>query len=139
MHHLVKLDIFGYPVSLFYHENNRKKNSVLGFFVTVLMFMVAVAYVGFMALRVGDPEYQQVVQTVFNIDLNKEEPMKLSEQELRFFAYFYKDFDQEVVLSDLERYVNISFHHMHENWNNGTVTETNHSAKRCEPQHFGEG
>lgn len=55
--YLAKLDVFGYPVSLYYHENKQKKKSVVGFIITVFMLLVATTYFVFMALRVGDPEY----------------------------------------------------------------------------------
>ena len=57
MYYLVKMDVFGYPISLYYHNNNTKKQSVVGFIITVLMFLVGTTYFLFMALRIGNPDY----------------------------------------------------------------------------------
>lgn len=87
---MLNFDFFGYPVSLFYHKSHQKKKSLFGLVVSIFMFMGLVTYAAFLGHRVGNPEHQHVVHSVYNIDLNKEEPMRLSKQELRFFAYFYK-------------------------------------------------
>lgn len=63
--------------------------------------------------------------------------MQLRSQSIRFFAYFYKAWDQSIELPDIERYINITFSQMHEDWNIGKVTYSNQSARRCEPEDFG--
>ena len=54
-HKLLNLDIFGYPVSLYYHKHQRKKKSMCGLILSVMMLMTAALYIGILALRVGNP------------------------------------------------------------------------------------
>ena len=100
---LLVFDLFGYPVTLYYNNDKSKKKSYFGLVVSVLMFFLVSSYVTILAQRIGNPENQHVIQSVYNIDLNKEEElMRLSEQDLRFFAYFYKATDQQIQLPDLQ-------------------------------------
>lgn len=43
-HGLLNLDIFGYPVSLYYDESNRKKNSIIGVIFSTIMLMIGILY-----------------------------------------------------------------------------------------------
>ena len=41
---MVDYDMFGYPVSMFYHRDSKVKNSPIGLLVTTFMFCVGLAY-----------------------------------------------------------------------------------------------
>ena len=70
-HLLVQLDMFGYPISLYYHDNSRRMKSMLGLIITAIVITLGTVQVVDLANRVGDPDYQKVLSTEFNIqDIN---------------------------------------------------------------------
>ena len=54
---VLALDMFGYPVTLFYHKENALKKSYFGLVVSALMFVVVSTYVSILAERIGNPDY----------------------------------------------------------------------------------
>ena len=48
-----------------------------------------------------------------------------------------KSTNMSIKLPELERYVNVSFHQMTEDWNIDKITFNNHSGRRCKPIDFG--
>lgn len=58
---LLTLDMFGYPVSLYYHENSSKKKSIFGLVISVILFGFMVTYITILANRLGSVEHQTVL------------------------------------------------------------------------------
>ena len=58
---LVQLDMFGYPISLYYHEKKKDKASLCGLVVTVILLTLASIYAGTLARNVGNTDYQHVI------------------------------------------------------------------------------
>ena len=56
--HLLKnLDIFGFPVSLYYLKQENKKKSLFGASVTVLIALVSLSYLAIILQKVMNPLY----------------------------------------------------------------------------------
>ena len=72
---LLNLDMFGYPVSLYYHKNSSKKKSIFGLVISVILFGLMVVYITILGKRLKSVEHQTVLQQSYSVDLNKELPM----------------------------------------------------------------
>ena len=59
---LMKLDMFGYPVSLYYHKDYSKKKSYFGVVISVILFGLMVGYIMILGKRLGSVEHQTVLQ-----------------------------------------------------------------------------
>ena len=46
---LTKLDMFGYPVSLYYNDEEKVKKSLFGSIITILIGMLSMSYVSILA------------------------------------------------------------------------------------------
>ena len=44
-HMLVQLDMFGYPISLYYHDNSRRMKSMLGLIITAIVITLGTVQV----------------------------------------------------------------------------------------------
>ena len=96
------------------------------------MLVLGAIYMTQLVHHIGNDKHQSVIHYEYKIfDLNEQSVVHLNYQEIRFFAHLYKDHEEIEFLTEIERYVNISFHHLSEDWNIGRFKSSNHSSKRC--------
>ena len=109
-HKLVELDMFGYPIPLYYHDDSQVKKSAIGLLFTFIMLVLSAIYMTQLVHHIGNDKHQSVIHYEYKIfDLNEQSVVHLNDQEIRFFAHLYKDHEEIEFLTDIERYVNISF------------------------------
>ena len=83
---LRKLDVFGYPITLYFHQHDYKYRSRCGIISTTIAFaLLSISFV-MLCLRIRDPEYQKITYQTYDVNLaNSDTEFKLDDQFLRWF------------------------------------------------------
>ena len=83
-----RLDMFGIPLTLYYHEDQSKRRSYFGATCTILLWTFAFWYLSLKLLTMRNSEYQKINEYEFT--LPESQPIKLNESEAKFFIALRK-------------------------------------------------
>ena len=119
---LRKMDAFGYPVNLYYQSKDTKMRSLFGTIATFFTMAALAYYFVYLAMRIQDPEHQNISQYTFTMDLNEEPGFVINRQGLRFFFVLRNQSGSPLDSSyDINEYLDISFYQMTEDWYSESV------------------
>ena len=108
---LRKIDAFGYPVNFYYQSKDNKMRSLFGSLATVITVSALAYYFVFLAMRIQDPEHQNISYNTFTVDLNEEPGFVINEQGLRFFFVLRNQSGSALDPSyNINEYLDISFY-----------------------------
>ena len=81
--------MFGVPISLFYHEDQKVRKSYFGATMTLLLWLIALWFISIQLLKIRDPGHQTIQQIEYNMNLTENEPIDLNKSHTKFYAVLW--------------------------------------------------
>ena len=81
--------MFGVPISLFYHEDQKVKKSYFGATMTLFLWFIALWFISTQLFKLRDPEHQKIQQIEYNVNLTANEPIDLNKTQTKFYSVLH--------------------------------------------------
>ena len=77
--------MFGFPVSLYYLKQENQKKSSFGAMMTIFLAIMSISMMAVLVKQLRNPDYQQLSQTEFTIDLSELPETSFKDDSFRMF------------------------------------------------------
>lgn len=120
------MDMYGFPVPLYYQNNNNKKQSFFGAMLTIIVMMFAISYISILSNQFNNPQFQHVYENVYALSLEELAPWNLTHSQFNMFSVIRMHNMSRELPHDLDRYLSVSYVQLHEDWSTESIyTESN--------------
>ena len=102
------LDLFPFPVNVYYLKDYQYKKSIFGTIMTLMMMAITLIYLETLVKHLQDPDYQKIMQTDYHKNMTFEQEINIEDENFRFFTVLRKPGKvNKDILNDIDRYINI--------------------------------